>query len=277
MNNNSNIVEKKISNIISRIEFIKNVVNGKDLDPMINFNNLSDKIINDKNISKIINKKDINIENVIYNIGNNLQYIKSGSTGHTFKGTINNDNEIYNYAVKIVPYTKKDIYGDEYSSTRPENTELLILKNLSFFVINNYTPHIILPITTFYTEIDYLEKLFKKSGTDTKKVKEYLKEYKKKDNYYDKISVLISEWANGGDLLDYLRINYTTLKLKEWRIIFFQIISTLAIIQTKYPNFRHNDLKANNILVYNLEITDNTKYFIYNINGIRYMVPNIGI
>jgi hypothetical protein len=104
MNINSNIVEKKISNIISRIEFIKNVINGKDLDPMINFNNLSDNIVNDKNISNMINKKNIDINYVLENIGNNLQYIKSGSTGHTFKGTLCNDNEVCNYAVKIVPY-----------------------------------------------------------------------------------------------------------------------------------------------------------------------------
>jgi len=111
---------------------------------------------------------------------------------------------------------------------------------------------------------------------DNDKCKKYLKEYKKND-YYDKISILISEWANGGDLLDYLRNKYTILKLKEWRVILFQIISTLVVIQTKYPNFRHNDMKANNLLVYNLGITDSTKYFIYNINGKKYIVPNIGI
>jgi hypothetical protein len=40
-----------------------------------------------------------------------------------------------------------------------------------------------------------------------------MNEYKK-NGYYDSISVLISEWANGGDLLDYLRKNYTTIKVK---------------------------------------------------------------
>ena len=223
-------------------------------------------------LTQLINKKNINSDELFNYLGKNLEYIKSGSTGHTFKGISNS----YNYAVKIVPYIKKDIYGNEYSPTRPENAELLILKNLSSFVINNQTPHIILPITTIYTDLNYIEKLFKKSNMDNDKCKKYLKEYKKND-YYDKISILISEWANGGDLLDYLRNKYTILKLKEWRIILFQIISTLVVIQTKYPNFRHNDMKANNLLVYNLGITDSTKYFIYNINGKKYIVPNIGI
>ncbi len=277
-NLNSDIIsEKKISDIIQRVEFIQNIIDGTQFDPMINFNNLNDNILYDnKDISSIVSKKNIDCDDVYKYLGKNLEYIKSGSTGHTFKGSIKDNGIISNYAVKIVPYIKKDIYGDEYSSTRPENTEILILKNLSFFVINNFTPHVILPITTFYTDLEFLKKLFKNSEINPEKCNNYLKEFKK-NNYHNNISVLISEWANGGDLLDYLRKNYLTLKVKEWRIILFQIISTLAIIQTKYPNFRHNDLKANNLLVYNLEITDSTKYFIYNINNQKYIVPNIGI
>jgi len=84
-------------------------------------------------LTQLINKKNINSDELFNYLGKNLEYIKSGSTGHTFKGISNS----YNYAVKIVPYIKKDIYGNEYSPTRPENAELLILKNLSSFVINN--------------------------------------------------------------------------------------------------------------------------------------------
>lgn len=35
----------------------------------------------------------------------------------------------------------------------------------------------------------------------------------------------------------------------EWRSAFFQVLFTLASLQTKYPGFRHNDLKADNVLV----------------------------
>jgi serine/threonine protein kinase len=89
--------------------------------------------------------------------------------------------------------------------------------------------------------------------------------------------VLISEWANGGDLLDYIRENYKTMKVKEWRVIFFQILSVLAVIQKKYPAFRHNDLKPNNILVQVSEINNKTLKFRYVINGNEYYVPNIGV
>ena len=55
--------------------------------------------------------------------------------------------------------------------------------------------------------------------------------------------------------------------------IFFQIISTLAIIQTKYPTFRHNDLKANNVLISKI---DNNKTVQYSVNSNKYHVPSIG-
>ena len=63
------------------------------------------------------------------------------------------------------------------------------------------------------------------------------------------VSVLISEWANSGDLLDYIRKNYQNFNLKIWRVIIFQILSVLSVIHAKYASFRHNDIKANNILV----------------------------
>ena len=53
-------------------------------------------------------------------------------------------------------------------------------------------------------------------------------------------------------------------------------MSVLAIIQAKYPNFRHNDLKANNLLVNKIGTTNMTSKFQYKINGQMYVVPNIG-
>ena len=57
----------------------------------------------------------------------------------------------------------------------------------------------------------------------------------------------------------------------------FQIIFTLAVIHKKYPGFRHNDLKANNIL---LQISTKPKipqYFQYQYENKTYRVPDIGV
>jgi serine/threonine protein kinase len=92
------------------------------------------------------------------------------------------------------------------------------------------------------------------------------------------VSILISEWANAGDLLDYLKKNHDKFGLREWRVIIFKILSVLAIIQNKYPSFRHNDMKANNILLHKISKTPTEKSnkYRYKINGQKYVVPNIG-
>ena len=51
------------------------------------------------------------------------------------------------------------------------------------------------------------------------------KEKQKKGDYYNKVSILISEWASEGDLLDYIRKNNKDMDLKFWTVILFQIIS----------------------------------------------------
>ena len=86
-------------------------------------------------------------------IGGRLKYIKSGTTGHTFKGLSNNNDVKDNYAVKIVAYPKKANYGNVYDIRRPENAEIMMLRTLSYFVIKKQTPHIVLPVGTFNTSI----------------------------------------------------------------------------------------------------------------------------
>ena len=59
--------------------------------------------------------------------------------------------------------------------------------------------------------------------------------------------------------------------------MFFQLLSVLAIIQNKYPTFRHNDMKANNILVHKIPVSKTNNKFKYKVNGQTYIVLNIGI
>ena len=285
-NTNSLIKTVNTEHISNRILFIKNLLKGKQLEPiiMIDFENCNTEYVEksreEYDIRNIIFKKVLDFNKIINEIGGKLVYIKSGTTGHTFKGCSMIDpkdkTKVLHYAVKIVAYPKRENYGDINDVERPENAELMMLRTLSYFVCNQQTPHIVLPIATFNTEIKPFINLIKDNATGNKKFEEFMKKYKHGD-YYDKISVLISEWANGGDLLDYIRANYKTMTLKEWRVILFQLISCLAVIHKKYPSFRHNDMKANNILLQLSENkSENTKYR-YKVNGVEYMVPNIGI
>ncbi len=150
-----------------------------------------------------------------------------------------------------------------------------MIRLLSYFVINKQTPHIVLPMTTFNTSIKPFLNLTKSNIVNNKKFEQFVEKYEKGE-YYQNVSILVSEWANGGDLLDYIRKNYKTMKTKHWRTIFFQILSVLSIIHARYPGFRHNDMKANNILIHNIDVDETNKKYLYKINNQTYVVPNIG-
>ena len=282
---------KNLNLIPDRIDKIEQICYGKQIDSIIDFKDTTDSGVNKylhtslnsptsnqgADIRNLLPKKYIDFNKAIEDLGGRLLYIKSGSTGHTFKGVHlppHNENKT-SYAVKVVAYPKKENYGDMYNVQRPENVELLMIKLLSFFVINKQTPHIILPITTFNTSIKPFLSLPEDDIVKSKKFDIFIEKYKKGE-YYNNVSVLISEWANSGDLLDYVRKNYKKFKIKEWRTIFYQFLSVLAIIQAKYPAFRHNDLKANNLLVHSIDIPEGNKKHFYKINNQIYVVPNIG-
>ena len=275
---NKNDIPKPMIDLSSRMINLPTNLQGGHVDaPYSQFNPLDNK----NDIRELIHKKKYSIYSVINDIGGKLTYIKSGTTGHTFKGVcvdncdnIIDDTNHANYGVKVVAYPKKDNYGSIHDPTRPENAELLMLKVLSEFVINEQTPHIVLPYMTFNTDIDPFLNL--KSLVENKKYDDFLQKNSKKQ-YHKTVSILLSEWASMGDLLDYIRSNYKSITLKMWRIILFQLLSVLAIIQTKYPNFRHNDLKANNVLLHKIGTKQDNNKFKYNINGVNFIVPNIGI
>jgi hypothetical protein len=301
MNNEDNVSKNTLSgmkdkkykeSIPLRVNFINELMHGKDVPVMVDFNKtdtdnfvLNKKTNNDNDYKSVqssndtrdnLNKHILDFTTIITQIGGKLLYIKSGSTGHTFKGIIDTTNENLSYAVKVVAYSKKDNYGDIYDIKRPENAELMMIKLLSYFVIKKQTPHIVLPIATFYTNITPFINLINEDIVDenNKKYKEFIEKYNKNE-YYDNVSILISEWATRGDFLDYVRCHYMNFKLIHWKVFFFQIISTLAVIQSKFPSFRHNDLKANNILLTKIPKKEGSSS-IYKVSGKEYIVPNIG-
>lgn len=270
----------KSVSIPERINHITSMLNSTNIDLIIDFKNINDVSIDNfkksEDIRELLPKKYLDFAQTINQIGGKLLYFKSGSTGHTFKGVYPpEENDKKPYAVKVVAYPRKENYGGMYNIKRPENAEILMIRLLSFFVINKQTPHIVLPITTFNTSIKPFLSLSKNNTINNKRYDQFLKRYQKGE-YYLNVSILISEWANAGDFLDYLRKNYKEFKLKHWRCLFFQFLSVLAIIQSKYPGFRHNDLKANNLLVHEIPINPEFDKYKYIINDQKYVIPNIG-
>lgn len=282
LSSNSNIIK-----VNERLQFIKYLLDETGIKPLLDLSDVSDCT---EYFQGGVFKDTFNFIEIINKIGGKLKYIKSGTTGHTFQGIYclddkqynynstssqTNSHNILNYAVKVVGFP---INNDEHDlihcKTRPENAELQILKILSQFVLTNQTPHIILPLTTFNSYIEPFIDLKKKNFISNKKYDAFVEAYEKK-KLHNTVSILISEWANGGDLLEYMRINLQNMQLKEWKVLLFQLFSVFAVIQKKYPGFRHNDAKANNILLQRINtLTDS--FFKYQVEQIDFFIPNIG-
>lgn len=281
---------KSESSIQSRILSIKKLLENSSLQDINLLKNMDDGLETDffegpkeikdqKSLDSrtVLGKRTINFYNIINRLNSKLIYIKSGAYGNAFKGIVTdeNDEEVMSFAVKVVAYPKKDGYGSMFNVTRPENAEICMLKLLSYFVIKNQSPHLILPICTFNTSIKPFLTLQEDEivSGDNAKYTDFVKNYKE-GAYYETVSVIISEWANRGDMSMFLKKHYKKLELIHWQCLFFQIISTLAVIQSKYPSFRHNDLKANNILISKTDVCN--KKILYKVNKKEYILPSIG-
>jgi len=290
----SKLKDRDFDTLQYRVNFAKTLLQDTALQNIVDYDNTeTENFISSKTTNKYLHKgynenhtrtrldkKLFNLYEIIPKIGGTLRYVKSGATGQVFKGFVCDEEtgEEFYYVLKVAAY-RKDNYGDYTDIRRPENAELCMIKLLSYFLIKKETPHIILPIGTFNTSIKPFIGLLK-DGTikeNDKRSKNYIKFVKRyeKGQFNDYVSVLIGEWANKGDLADFLRKNYDKLTLTEWRVLFFQIISVLAVIQSKYPNFRHNDMKANNILLHKNEPKNNLLHHSYKIEDMQFYVPNI--
>lgn len=269
---NDNIKIKPTKN---RIDFVKKLIDKGKFTPLIDPDTSDTEVY----VSGDFKKRVENIFTVLNSLGYELKYIKSGTTGHTFKAysTKNPSDAI---AIKVCAYPKNDDYGTDNNQSRPENAEIYIIRCLSYFVHRQMTPHIVIPFHTFKTSIKpfiRIDKTLVDLNDDRNEIyKKFIEKYE--DGEFENfVSILISEWAEGGDLLDYIRKNYKTMDIQQWRIIFFQILYTLAIIHEKFPSFRHNDLKANNILIKYTNLKQTKQYYCYRLGKRKFIIPDIDI
>jgi hypothetical protein len=153
------------------------------------------------------------------------------------------------------------------------NTEHGINSILTDLFLNRVTPH----VCVLYGATELMESKHKPI------IQTLVKRYKKgeRDILIDMSKVLMTEWAELGDLTDYIKEHFRKWSLETWKALLFQIIAMLALIQEKYPTFRHNDLSLSNILVQTtrkepLDETELAGYYKYNIGGKEYCVQDIG-
>ena len=190
-----------------------------------------------------------------------ILYIINQSSFITFNNSHSLILNFYNFCVKIIFFRSEC----NYSEKNP-NSEIEIMKKLLRFIVERKTPHI--NISFIYSYCNNFVKYIKKIN-----LKSYLKINREidKNQLEDKGLIIISDWYEHQNLTNYLRKNI--LNELEWKLILFKIIFTLSVIQDCYPNFRHNDLNANNILI---KKTENKNNNIYKYGDNIYTIPDVG-
>jgi hypothetical protein len=298
----------KLMNINAREDFINKIIRGEILIDNLSINYPYVEVVNDYTGKSVIEDIPCNIFSAVKILKGEIIYLLSqkGVTGYPFKTCLEKDCSTSNskIGIKILPFVndsqwvsydcvkenmknEKGSYGFkrkestkkciQIDSKRPENVEAHLLNLFSEFVINKQTPHIVLPIMNFTCSID---NLLSNSEDISKKV-----DWKKRESnnsIFNFANVIVTEWASGGDLKEFILNNLVSWSKNPyceiiWSSIFFQLIFTLVIIFEKYPNFRHNDMKVDNILV---TVNDNSSEtfgnYLYYVDGRYYSVPNVG-
>jgi hypothetical protein len=139
----------------------------------------------------------------------------------------------------------------------------------SGLVINKKTKHILMNILNVDVEVENINRYINKYTDDESIMNDLLKKGKK-------ISVEVREHFFKLDILHNIFYdNSIELTDNDIKIIIFQILHTLAVIQDRYPTFRHNNLDLKNIFYYLKEKNNNT--YEYELDNITYNIPNIGL
>ena len=270
INTRKGIIEKALS-------FFK-LKNGNEMKTLANrielYNKIQLNLTESKNI--IVNYKDTYLFKLLasdkfYNKFDVVNIIQSGAFGSVYTSIIDLKTII---ATKIAraPQTSKDFlnaefktpsYFDEYNLMKEKNNLgsytwrewfalEIIIKPL---ILKGKCPNLPLMYNMFISENAFLPEL-----EDFQKIPD------------DSAAIYILEYANGGIIKKWLESDEQRTE-EDYFIALFQIMAGLHAIQLN--QLVNNDIKYENILVYNIPKISNT-YFCYIIDGNEYYIKNNG-
>lgn len=151
----------------------------------------------------------------------------------------------------------------------PTNLEFLALKELTENIVcKNISPHIVFYLAS--QKVSNKSRALKFLNLKRLEVEELIR---------TSSNMLVSEYIEGGSLDSWIYDIYENdeeISDKDWRIIVFQLIYTIAVIQ-HYYRMMHNDFHYGNILMDTSVKKIDGQYFVYEIDGQTYYVPNNGV
>lgn len=228
-----------------------------------------------QNIKKNVKCNSIESQLSTFSADKILEELGAGSYGIAFKGCFDKDCEKA-LSVKYINISKgyKSDSDSDYSDiNNPSNIEVRVGKDLAKLVYEKKTPHINITITSLVCNFDEIKSL---KTFNQEKASTWIKETEEKINsekIYPQINITFNELASL-DLQKYVLEN--DLDDTDHMIIFFQFCYTLTCIQYNYSNFKHNDIKPNNLLVKlidNYELRSKSEFIQYTIFGKNFYIP----
>lgn len=165
--------------------------------------------------------------------------------------------------LKIVPIETK-YPKDEH----PSSLEIIALKELTKEIVcKNVSPHIAYYLGS--QKVPNKCKALKFLNLKRLEVEELVRTHS---------NMLISEFIEGNSLDTWVYNIYendSKISDEEWRILVFQIVYTLAVLQKKY-RLMHNDMHYGNILMDTSIKKEPGQYFVYTINNKKYYMKSTG-
>jgi hypothetical protein len=202
-------------------------------------------------------------------LNDRLEFVKKIITIFGYKYILKKNNDPHSVNIVLYIYNN-DEKNNIYSS---QNINKVFMKLFSDFLSYELTRHIqlqILNVDLLMSDLDELitnivelkplldiENVLGK--TVSVSIIEHFFKMDSLDNFLD--SKLLKKWSNSKDEIEFITL-------------IFQVIHTLAIIQNKYPNFRHNNLNVKFIDGYIQNVND--VKIPYSFNGTNYLLPNNG-
>ena len=250
--NNIDIDKYNDINYLSSLLF--DVLYNKKMERAVSIESVDIKDVKVSNILK--NYEGAELTNLINSVFNrDITYLYKNIKKYTFK-----INDIVN-GVDIV---LKDI-NNINTLLNNDNMNKVMTYLLSDLVIKKKTKHILMNIFNFTLKYDEIKIFLEKYLSD---------ETISKSNKL--ISVELREhYFKMDNLFNILNDKLIEVTDNDMKILIFQVLHTLAIIQEKYPTFKHNNLDLKNIYCYLKEKTSSTYEYI--LEGNKYIVPNIGL
>jgi hypothetical protein len=222
-------------NLNNKLTLLYDKCYNKDTDRCFDINNIDLKKIKMDNLKIPLDKwKDLSSEIISQLKGKKFQLLKSGDNYNIFKVYLNR----FFVLLKISVYNREE---DVNNLTCKINNDNFFSYLLSSFTVTGESKHIELPIVNLDADIKMVSDIF-----DIYPSLKELREKIEKKVYPNVISFRFRERFFEYNSMD----NFFMKKKCDFRIIIFQVIHTLALIQDKYPSFRHNKLDTKSIFIY---------------------------